>query len=365
MTGPAGISESEAFLGRVTEATIRIGVIALLVGWCFQITRPFIIPIVWGVIIATAIYPAYDWLQSKLGGRRRLAAALITLLGLALLFVPAALFTGSLASSAQWLISGLNSGTIEVPPPPDGVSAWPFIGPSLYEIWQLANVNLEAALHKAGPHLTGFIGGALSTAAGAGLGVLQFLISILISGVLLANSTAGDRVSRAIATKLAGERGLAFAALAGATVRSVSQGIIGVAFIQSALIAVGLFIFGVPHAALWSVLCLLFAVIQLPTFLVLIPIIIYVFTAYSTTASVLFTIWMVIAGGSDNILKPILLGRGLGLPMIVIFMGAIGGFITSGFIGLFVGAVVLALGYELFMAWLNEDTEAETTANPG
>jgi len=363
MTGPSETTENEAFLSRATEATIRIGVIALLVVWCFQITRPFVVPIVWGTIIATAIYPAYDRLQATLGGRRRLAAVLITLFALVLLFVPAALFTGSLAASAQWLVTGLNSGTIEVPPPPDSVNTWPFIGSSLYGIWQLASVNLEGALREIGPHLTGFIRGALSTAAGAGLGVLQFLISILISGVLLANAKAGDQMARAIAVKLAGERGLEFATLAGATVRSVSQGIIGVAFIQSALIAIGLFVFGVPHAALWSVLCLLLAIVQLSPFLVLLPIVIYAFTAYSMTLAILFTIWMSVAGAIDNVLKPLLLARGLGLPMIVIFMGAIGGFITSGFIGLFVGAVVLALGYELFMAWIHEDAAAESAAN--
>jgi predicted PurR-regulated permease PerM len=160
------------------------------------------------------------------------------------------------------------------------------------------------------------------------------------------------------------ERGPEFVRLASSTIRGVTQGIIGVAIIQSALIAVGLYGIGLPHASLWVVICLLLAIVQLPPTIVLLPIVIYVFSAYPTTPAVIFAIWSTLASLSDNILKPILLARGLDLPMVVIFMGAIGGFMTSGFIGLFVGAVVLALGYTLFMAWLDRDASSLAAIEP-
>jgi predicted PurR-regulated permease PerM len=355
----------DRFLARAVEVSVRIGVVLLLATWCFQITRPFLIPIVWGVIIATAVHPGYQRLQAGMGGRRKLAAALLTLLALSLLIVPTVLFAGSLVESGQWLASGLADGTLEVPPPPETIASWPLIGEPLHGFWQLAYVNFEAFLRKVGPHLIGLGSGLLSTAAGLGLGIVQFVVSIAISGVLLAGADSGHRVAKEVANRLAGERGDELTDLAGATVRGVAQGILGVALIQSTLIGLGLFAAGVPHAALWTLLCLMLAVIQLPPFLVVLPIIAYVFTTSSTGVAIVFTIWQVLAGGSDNVLKPLLLARGSDVPMIVIFMGAIGGFMMSGFIGLFVGAVVLSLGYELFMAWLSEgdrpgDAERET-----
>jgi predicted PurR-regulated permease PerM len=349
---------------RVIETTIRLALVALLVVWCFQITRPFLMPIVWGIVIATAIHPAFDRIASTMGGRRRTAAALLTVLGLALLIVPAALLADSMVSSADWLQDGLENGTLEVPPPPEGIASWPVVGEQIHRFWALANSNLEQAIREVGPKLLDVGTGLLSAAAGVGLGVLQFAVSIVIAGVLLAGSQGGQRTAKAIATRLVGDNGEEMAELAGATVRSVAQGILGVALIQSTLLGIGMFVAGVPHASLWTALCLLLTIVQLPALLVMIPVIVYQFSVASTLGAVVFMIWSVLAGASDNVLKPILLGRGLDLPMIVIFLGSIGGFMMSGFIGLFVGAVVLALGYRLFMAWLALEPAAEPDAEP-
>jgi predicted PurR-regulated permease PerM len=278
----------------------------------------------------------------------------LTLIGLILLIVPSLLSAGSFVENASWLSVGLRDGSLEVPLPPESIATWPLIGEKVHGFWTLAHVNLMGALQQLGPHLAPLAGGFLSAAAGVGLGILQFVISIVIAGVLLASSTKGAEIAAAIATRLVDERGPEFVALSGATVRGVAQGILGVALIQTVLCGIGLFAAGVPHASLWTALCLVVAVIQLPPLLVLAPIIFYVFATSGTATSVLFTIWSILASSSDTFLKPVLLARGLDLPMLVIFMGAIGGFVLSGFIGLFVGAVVLALGYKLFMAWLGE-----------
>lgn len=349
-----GESNDREFLNRATEATIRIALVALLATWCFQIVKPFLMPVAWAIIIATAIFPAYRWLGRMMGGRERLAAVVLTLSGLILLVVPSVFSAGSLVENASWLSEGLRDGSLEVPLPPEHIATWPLIGQKLHGFWTLAHVNLMGALQELGPHLAPLAGGFFSAAAGVGLGILQFAISIIIAGVLLASSTKGAEVAAAIATRLVDERGPEFVALSGATVRGVAQGILGVALIQTVLVGIGLFAAGVPHASLWTALCLVVAIIQLPPLLLLAPIIFYVFATSGTTASVLFTIWSILASSSDTFLKPVLLARGLDLPMVVIFMGAIGGFVMSGFIGLFVGAVVLALGYRLFMAWLGE-----------
>ncbi len=192
----------------------------------------------------------------------------------------------------------------------------------------------------------------LGTVASGITGVLLFTISILIAGLFMAKADSMVAGLKRLATRIAGDDGPEWVDLSGATVRSVMQGVLGVAVIQAFLAALGLFIMDVPGAGLWSVLILLLAIMQLPPLLVLAPIIAYVFSYADTTPAVLFTIWSIFAGISDAFLKPMMLGRGVAVPMPVILLGAIGGMITSGIVGLFVGAVILALWYKLFTVWM-------------
>jgi predicted PurR-regulated permease PerM len=354
MADSASRAKDELFLRRAVEATVRIGLLVGLASWCFEILRPFVIPVVWGAIIAIAIHPAFLRAKSALGGRDNLAAAAIAILGLALLIVPTAMFAGSLVDSGQHVAGVVRSEAFQIPPPPEQVESWPLVGESIYKTWSLANTNLEAALKQFAPEIKTLGGWLLSAGAGTGMTILQFVISIIIAGVLLASAASGVGVAKSVAVRLAGARGEQFANLAGKTIRSVAVGIVGVAIIQTGLIGIGFLAAGVPHAALLTTVCLVFCVLQLPPLLVVLPVIVYVWSADSTLVALLFTIWSLLAGGSDNILKPLLLGRGLSTPMLIILLGSIGGFMSAGFIGLFVGAVVLALGYELFMAWLNQ-----------
>ena len=353
MTSGNQLSSDRAFLARATEATIHIGLVVLLAYWCFHIFQPFFNTVVWGIIIAVATHPVHRRLEASLGGRGKLAATLITLLALVLLIIPALALSGTVFDAAHMLSTGLRDGSLQVPPPPEKVSAWPLVGEQLYKTWSLASTNLEAALTKMAPHLKGLGAWLLGSVAGTGAGILKFMISIIIAGVLLAQAGQGHRAAQALAARVAGQRGGELVDLAAATVRSVTQGILGVALIQSILSGLGCLAAGVPGAGLWALLVLLLAVVQLPALLVLGPIIIYVFSTANTVTAVLFMVWSLIVGLSDNFLKPILLGRGVEVPMVVIFLGAIGGFITSGIIGLFVGATILTLGYKLFLAWLH------------
>jgi len=352
-------SNDKLFVARALEAAIRIGLVVLLLYWCFKIGQPFIQTIVWGIIIAVAIHPGYDRLKNALGGRSRLTATLITLLALIVLLVPAYLLSDSLINAVRGYSASINAGTLKVPPPPASISSWPVIGEPLHTFWNLASNNLAAALSKITPELKKVGIPLLSTAAGVGVGMLKFVVSIIIAGVLLANAAGGGRAARAIAKRLTGEQGAKSVKIAEATVRSVALGIMGVALIQSLLAGLGFLVVGVPGAGLWALLVLILAVVQLPTILILGPIVIYVFSSSSTVTAVVFAIWSLLVGMSDTLLKPMLMGRGVDVPMLVIFIGAIGGFMASGIIGLFTGAIILALGYNLFLLWLYEKTQPE------
>jgi len=352
MAVPTTTAENELFMTRALEASIRIGILALLVFWCFLIIGPFLAPIVWGIIIAVALYPTFQKAERAMGGRRGLAATLVTLLLILVLVIPSLLLTETLISGLRDLADGLQDGSLRVPPPPAGVDAWPIVGKPLAGLWSLASVNLEKALQQIGPELKEVGIWLLSAAGEAGLALLLFIFSIIIAGLLLANAEAGGRMAEKIAARLVGERGQEHVRMAGATVRSVARGILGVAAIQAVLAGIGLLVAGIPGAGLWALLCLLLAVMQIGPLPVMLLAAIYMFATAETLPAVLFAIWSVLVVVSDNVLKPILLGRGVDVPMPVILLGALGGFVTSGIIGLFVGAVVLALGYRLFLTWL-------------
>ncbi len=348
---------------RAIEAAIRIGLVFLLVLWCFNIVKPFVLLALWGAILAVAIYPLFARLQALLGGRRKLAATLITLTVLALLVIPSVMLSESAIGNAQVLASHIKEGTLRIPPPAETVQTWPLIGKQLHATWSQASDNLSETLSTHKEQLTVVAKWMLAKAAGAGAVLLQFIVSIIIAGVLLVYARSGTDAVLRFATRLMGAQdGKKFTEMASATIRSVAQGVLGVALIQAVLAGIALLLIGVPYAGIWTLLVMLLAIVQLPTIIILGPIIVYVFTVTTMLPAVIFTIWMLLVGVSDSFLKPLLLGRGLEVPMPVILLGAIGGLLMSGIIGLFVGAVVLAVGYELFMLWMNEGTETVADA---
>jgi predicted PurR-regulated permease PerM len=343
-------------LGRALEVSIHVGLLILLVAACLLILRPFLPLIAWGIIIAVAGYPGYRRLRNVLGGRGGFAAVVCTVFLFAVLIVPVVLLTGSLVEGIQSLAARLKEGTPIIPPPPPRIGTWPIIGVPLKNAWELASKNLSAALQTFAPQIRAFIPELLLASAGIGLAVLQWILSILVAGVLLANAATGAKIARLLSNRLFGDKGPEFEELAGATIRSVTTGIIGVALIQSFFAALGFLVAGLPGAGLWGVIFLFAAVLQLGG-LVLIPAVIYMFAIASTTKAVMFLVWCVIVGLMDNVLKPLLLGRGVAIPMTVVFLGAIGGFVAMGIIGLFVGAIVLSVGYKLLLAWLEGTVE--------
>lgn len=349
-------NQDRAYLHRALEVAIHLALLTLLAVACLLILRPFVPLIIWGIVIAIAVYPAYSKLRTLLGGRSVLAAVVFTLLLLAILIVPVVLLTGSLVEGVQTLAARLAQGSSIIPPPPASIKTWPVIGVPLTETWELASRNIAATLQTFAPQLKVIIPELLKASAGVGFAVLEWILSILVAGVLLANAQTGAKVARSLSNRFFGDRGGEFEQLAAATIRSVTTGIIGVALIQTVFAAIGFLVAGLPGAGLWAALFLLAAVLQVGV-IVLIPAGIYMFAIASTTKAVTFLIWCLFVGLMDNVLKPLLLGRGIAVPLAVVFLGAIGGFIAMGTIGMFVGPILLSVGYKLFLAWLEGSFE--------
>jgi len=347
------------FTQNTIEAAIRLGLLLLLAAWCFMIVYPFIGPVMWGVIIAVAIYPLFLKLKSALGQRNKLAAVVYTLLALAFLITPTLMITDSVIESSQAISERYEQGQLHIPPPEESVKGWPLVGEKLHALWSQASTNLQGTIEKYEPQLKQAGEKIIAIAAGAGSGILQFVISIIISGILVANAPGAYNITLKTFSRLTNHKqGEMFTRLSRDTIRSIAQGVLGIAVIQALLSAVGMYVMDVPAWGLWTLMILVLAIAQLPPLLILGFVIAYVWSVAETTPAVIFTIYALIVSGSDSFLKPLLLGRGLKTPMLVILLGAIGGMIMSGIIGLFIGAVILALGYELFMQWLDLNVEA-------
>lgn len=347
--------EGKKFEKNVIEAAIKIVILGVMVVATLRIIQPFIMPVAWGIIIAVAVEPLIGKLAEKMGGRRKVAATLFALVVIAALIIPSVMLIASSIETVQEVAVKMENHSLKVPPPPAGVEGWPLIGEQVNKAWSLASVNLEAALQKFAPQIKSVTAALLGKVGEGGKVIFMFIISVAIAAALLATAERGTKAVTKIVSRFAGEKGPELTMLGTATIRGVMQGVIGVAFIQSLLAAIGMVIVGVPAAGLWAGLVLLLAVIQLPPILVLGPIAAWVFSFAETMPAVFFLIWALLVSGCDGVLKPVLMGRGVDAPMLVILIGALGGMMVSGIIGLFVGAVIVAISYTLFMAWVEEE----------
>jgi predicted PurR-regulated permease PerM len=349
------------FVRNMLESALRIGLVFLLLIWTYDIIRPFVVPILWGSIIAMAAFPLVKWLEPKLGGRRGLTCTLITLFFVLALVIPTWVVTDSILGGLKQLHTGIETGELQVPAPSDRVRDWPVIGEQLHAAWSEASQDLETAIEKRGDQIKELVGKLLKRMGGSLVGVLMFVVALIIAGVFMAFADSCAGAAHRIFVRIGGLKpGGEWAPMTVATVRNVLKGVIGVALIQTTLVAVGLFVAGVPGAPLWSVIVLFLAIAQLPPLIILAPIMAWMFSSADTTTAVIFTVYQLVAGASDSFLKPLMMGRGLDIPMPVILIGAIGGMIAMGIVGLFAGAVVLSIWYKLFQLWM----EQEATQSP-
>jgi predicted PurR-regulated permease PerM len=347
----------------LVDILLPVFLLALLIALCVQLLLPFVGLLLWTAILVICFQPVHQWLIRR-GMRPRWSATTIGVLLTALLLVPTAIAAISAASSIPKLASSIQRGDLQVPPPPGGIDAIPLVGMRAHAAWNQAATNFPEFLQKYGPQLTTFTRWALKQAGGMFVAVLLLVVAVILAAITLAyqvrvRAFMGEIFARICGTR---ERGEHYIGIIAATVKSVANGVIGVAFVQALLCGVGFFAIGVPGAGILSLLAMVLGVLQIPVVIVTVPAIIYAFSAETTTVAIIFTIWSVIAGLSDAALKPLLIGHGLEVPMPVILLGVIGGVMAYGLVGLFIGAVLLAVGYVLFREWA-DTTDSRVTAH--
>lgn len=344
------------------ELVIRLGVLGGLAYWSFLLVRPFIPIVIWSAVLAVALYPIFDWTAQRLGGRRRLAAASITIVGLLVVIGPVMWLGLGVVEGMRNLAVQIETGALWVPPPPEPLRNWPLIGGPVYDFWEQASTNLRSALTEIIPQLKPVGEFALDATKSAGAGALKFLLSVIIAGFLFSPGPTLARAIKTAATRVDSRRAEHFVELTGSTIRTVSRGVIGVSLLQAAFGGLGLQLAGVPGASLLTLCILVLAIIQVGPLLIVAPTIFWAWMELRTGPALLFTICMLSVTFLDNVLKPIVIARGLTTPMLVIVVGVIGGVLTHGIIGLFVGPVVLAVAWELLSAWIGGEAVGRAVA---
>ena len=340
------------------DVLIRAGLILAMVVLCYQVFSPFLHLTVWALILAVTLYPLHQSLASKIGGRQGLAALLVVLVCIALIVAPTAMLASSLGDSVRHLVSDVQNNSLKIPAPRPGVEAWPIVGKQIHDVWSKAHADLPALVQSMQPKIGELAKTALGLVASIGGGLLQFLASFIIAGIIMAFGQSGSRGSQAIFERLVGNaRGSEFARLSTATIRAVAQGVIGVALIQAIIVGLALLVAGVPWAGVLAGIVLVLGIAQVPALIVTLPAIGYIWSSgdYSTAAAIAYTVVLFLSGLADNVLKPLMLGRGVDAPMPVILLGALGGMAAAGILGMFVGATLLTLGYQIFMGWVADN----------
>ena len=346
---------------RLLDVFIRAGLIGALALLCYHFFSPFLHLMVWSIILAITLYPIHQWIARRIRGKQWLASTILVIVAILLIVVPTALLMNSFADSISNFISAVQHNTLVIPAPPQGVEEWPIVGKKIHDIWSKASADLPGLVQSLQPKIGEIARAALAIVASIGSGLLLFLASFIVASIVMAYGEPGSRTSRAIFARVAGPtRGEAFARLCTATIRTVALGVIGVAFIQAIVIGLALLLAGVPAPGLLAIAAFVLGIAQVPALIVILPAIAYIWLSgdYGNAAAITYTIILLLTGLTDNVLKPLMLGRGVDVPMPVILFGALGGMASGGILGMFVGSTSLALGYEIFMAWVAANPEA-------
>jgi predicted PurR-regulated permease PerM len=343
-------------IGSLTvDAAIRIGLLGLLLYWSLKVIGPFLTIALWSAILTVALYPLFDWLAARLGSRR-LAATLTTLLCLVIVIGPVTWLGFGLIGSVDFVVRGFDSKIFSVPSPADSVRDWPLIGEQAYRLWTLAATDIKTILLEVLPRLKPLGSKLLDVSGTVVFGLLEFVAAIIISGFLY---SPGPRLAGslgAVLRRIFGQRSEEMLKLAGSTIRNVSRGVVGIALVQSFLAGLGFLAAGIPAAGFLSFIALVLAIIQIGPAILFIPIVVWSWTVMETSSALMFTAYMVPVGLVDNILRPLVMARGLTTPMPVIFIGVVGGTLAYGISGLFLGPVILSATWALLAAWVQEDS---------
>jgi predicted PurR-regulated permease PerM len=350
----------------LTGTVLGVLFIGLLTGASLWIVKPFIGAIVWATLIAVATWPLLRGLQRWLWGRKSLAIIVMTVGLLAVVLAPlfAAVWTLAVhVDSITAFVEGLP--TYRIPPPPAWLVGLPLVGTKIGEGWErVAAIEMPTLLSYATPYLSDAAKWIVIHLGSLGSLIVQFGLTIVVTVVLYVKGDLAVLGVRAFLRRLAGPQGERVVDLAGGAIRAVAMGIVVTALVQSLVAGIGLFIAGVPFTAALIALMFILAIAQIGPMPVLIGAVIWAYSTLGPVWGTFLAIWSVIAGTSDNFLRPILIKKGANLPFLLIFAGVLGGLLSLGMIGLFVGPVVLAVTYTLLEAWVKSDTGPAPAPGP-
>jgi predicted PurR-regulated permease PerM len=351
---------------RSIDIYLRILLVTGLLVWCILIARPFLVIIVWAIIIAVSIYPVYKKLLKWYKGKRGLAVSTFLVIILVAVIIPSLRLGRTILRHTKEIQTFLADPEAQFPRPNEKVKEWPVVGNDIYSYWTGAYSNLESFINEHNEEVQKVLGWLLKGLGTVLTDVFISMISLVLAGFLLYTSESMFNGLNRFTTRLIGEgMGRHYVLVARDTIRSVVEGVILVAIIQAVLAYFGFLVMGIKGAALFAVLILILAIMQMPIMLITVPVAIYAFAIASGPAAILFAVYMLFLGVIDNILKPIFLGRGVDVPLLIIFIGSLGGLVLHGILGLFLGAVVLAIGYQTYMLWIdnNENVKARAQQN--
>jgi predicted PurR-regulated permease PerM len=351
--GP-GRNPSAAAPSRDFERYAVLAALLLLIVGCYLVVRPFLTAFLWGTIIAVSTRALYGGLVRLVRGRKKVAAALFALFLVAILFVPIAVFAIRLAAGTPALVARVDemlSGGLRQPP--EWLASIPLVGQAANEWWQSVSADPETLRQDLRPLVKPIREFLVGAAAGISTGTLQFALAIFIAALLSLNGEALTAAVDRVAARLGGERGLRQVALVRSTVRGVFRGLLGTCAVQAGLAMIGFLIAGVPGVLLLGMATFFLSVVPAGPALLWLPAALWLGANGRTGMAIFLAVWgLVVVGGSDNIVRPLLMGKGIQAPLAVVFLGVIGGILAFGFLGLFIGPTILTVAYNLFQEWM-------------
>jgi predicted PurR-regulated permease PerM len=356
------MNEPRSELTRTTLAVLFIGG---LIFSSFWIIRPFLAPLIWATMIVVATWPLMCRVQQRLSNTRLLAVTFMMLALLLVFVVPLTLAIATIVEHAdEIVIWGKELTAFRLPPPPVWLGSVPLVGERVVAAWDtVAAQGAKELAAQAEPYVGLATRWFLSEVGSFGMVFAQFLLTVILSGVLYSGGEGWARWMRQFGNRLAPVRGDHVVVLAGQAIRGVAMGVVITALAQSILGGIGLAIAGVPFATVLTAVMFMFCIAQLGPVLVLLPAVGWLYWSDMTGWATFLLVWTMVVGTIDNVLRPFLIKQGADLPLLLIFAGVIGGLLSFGLVGIFVGPVVLAVAFTLIDAWVGE--ENNTRGNAG
>jgi predicted PurR-regulated permease PerM len=359
------MNEQMAVRRDLTHTILSIAFICLLIASTFWILRPFLGSLVWGTIVVIATWPILEKLETKLVKKRRFAVLLMTVLLLLVVLIPLMLAVLTITKNAADITAKVKSlNSVSLPSPPEWLGRIPFTGEKISNEWRkFASLNRDERSAIVTPYAKKALMWFVARAGSTGMTAVHFLLTMIVSIILYAKGDSFREGVLNFARRLAGRRGEEVAVLAAKAVRAVVLGVVITALIQTAIGGLGLFIAGVPAAGLLTAVMFILCLAQLGPIFVLIPSVLWLYWSGQPAWGTVLLVLSILACTIDNFLRPILIRKGIDLPLLLIFAGVIGGLLSFGVIGLFIGPVILAVAYTLLASWVAGDAEEDGTGS--